>query len=171
MNLFGWLLLGHFVADWLLQSDWMAMGKRRHFFARAGIVHYLVYTATLLFILSWWDEPSLAPGASSALATSLQTLLLALVIFLSHWLIDGANLIHTWMRLWGQRQQTMVYLVIDQTLHLLVLGLIAAFLTQSCLSPASQKGVLCVTKRTIVQAAQWLSGESGAVHYPPAPQE
>ena len=171
MNLFGWLLLGHFVADWLLQSDWMAIGKRRHFCARAGLVHYLVYTLTILLVVQGWRDPHPLLIPSSPLVIKLHLLLVALLVFFSHWLIDGTNVVHLWMRLYKQRQQTIVYLVIDQTLHLVVLGVVAALLTQRCLLPAQPARLICTTKSQIAWFAQWLEGEAATNHHPPAQSE
>lgn len=118
MNLFSWLLLGHFVADWLLQSDWMAIGKRRAFLAVSGFAHYVVYTAVILILIYM-----IAPHCRSAwLLVSA-----GLLIFFSHWAIDGTNLVQWWMRIAGQRDQTMVRVMVDQTFHLLILGAIAAW--------------------------------------------
>lgn len=121
MTPFGWLCLNHLVADWMLQSDWMAGGKRTSFTSLAGLVHYIIYTAltTLTLLL-------IAPGLDASVY-----LLLSTLVFLSHWLIDGTNLVQWWMRLVGQRDQTMVRLVIDQTLHLLVLAVVATVVTNS----------------------------------------
>lgn len=113
MNLFTWLLLGHFVADWLLQSDWMAIGKRRGLLTLPGLVHYLVYTAVLLLILAL-----VAPHCR----TPIHLITNGTLIFISHWIIDGANVVQWWMRAAGQRDQTMVRVMVDQTFHLLVLG-------------------------------------------------
>ena len=115
MTPFGWLCLSHLVADWLLQSDWMAGGKRTSLLSVAGLVHYTIYTLlialTLLFI---------APTLNTT-----HYLLVSSLIFTSHWLIDGTNLVQWWMRCVGQRDQSTVRLVIDQTLHLLVLSVVA----------------------------------------------
>ncbi len=120
MNLFNWLILGHFVADWLLQSDWMAIGKRRHFFSTAGIVHYIIYTFIILLTVKSFSAQS---------ADMTVWLPIGAAVFFSHWLIDGSQLVRCWMRFFGQREQIMVTLVIDQTMHLLVIGAIAAWLT------------------------------------------
>lgn len=113
MSVFGWLILGHFVADWILQNDWMALGKTKGLLAAAGFTHYLVYTATILIFLAI---------ATPNCATTAPLFMITLVVFLSHWLIDGGNLAWRWMQCFGQRDQTMVRVVIDQTFHLLVLG-------------------------------------------------
>jgi hypothetical protein len=115
MNLFFWLVLGHLVGDWMLQSDWMALGKRQHFFSPAGLVHYLTYTATISAIL--------AIDASSGV-TFQAWLGFTVSVFLSHWLIDGTQVVQGWMHYLGQRDQTLVRLMVDQTLHLLTLALL-----------------------------------------------
>ena len=112
MTPFGWLCLSHLVADWMLQNDWMACGKRTKFTSIAGLTHYAIYTAVIALTL-FLNFPSLDVTSQ---------LLINTFVFLSHWLIDGTNLVQQWMRWVGQRDQTMVRLVIDQTLHLLVLA-------------------------------------------------
>lgn len=47
-------------------------------------------------------------------------------VFLSHWLIDGTRLVNLWMRVSRQSDLETVRLMVDQTLHLLVLALVAA---------------------------------------------
>ena len=119
MSAFGWLLLGHMVGDWLLQSDWMALGKQNSLFSLPGFAHYTVYTASVLP----FSLPSFPVGPKTS--TLLQ---ISLIIFISHWLIDGTGLSQRWMQRFGQRDQTFMRIVIDQTFHLLVLGAVAAFL-------------------------------------------
>ncbi len=115
MNLFSWFLLGHLLADWLLQSDWMAIGKRQKFFAVAGLVHYAIYTVTILCFYFFLNGSS---------PNFLSILIIGLIIFVTHWLVDGTNLVQIWMRFYGQRDQAFVRIMIDQTLHLVVLGLV-----------------------------------------------
>ena len=47
-----WALIAHVVADWLLQTDWMAVNKvnLRH---PAGYVHAGVYTLFMLPLFPW----------------------------------------------------------------------------------------------------------------------
>jgi biotin transporter BioY len=119
MNIFTWLFLGHLLGDWLLQNDWMAQGKRQGLFTTAGLTHVATYTAVLVGIL--W----LAGGQG----LSQEVLVVAGgIIFVTHWLIDATDVVQWWMRFYGQRDQTMVRLMIDQTWHLLVLGLLVPFL-------------------------------------------
>ncbi|MCE7986292.1 MAG: DUF3307 domain-containing protein [Caldilinea sp. CFX5] len=115
MTPFGWLCLSHLIADWMLQSDWMARGKRTRLTSVAGLVHYTIYTILIVFTLLF-----IAPTLDAT-----RYLLLGSLVFTSHWLIDGTDLVQWWMRWVGQRDQSMVRLVIDQTLHLLVLSVVA----------------------------------------------
>lgn len=120
MNTFDFLLLGHLIADWLLQSDWMARGKRRGLLALAGFVHYALYTTIILLILAWSKQEQ---------QQSVPTLVIGVIVFLTHWLIDGSNLVRWLMKVIRQRDQVMVRIMVDQTLHLLVLGSVALWHT------------------------------------------
>jgi hypothetical protein len=115
MTLFSELLLGHLLGDWLLQSDWMALGKRRGLFTWPGVTHFTLYTVSILGTLWFFGS-----GPGSLLMWGV----VGLIIFLTHWLVDSTNLVQGWMRLAGQRDQALVRLMVDQTLHLFVLALI-----------------------------------------------
>lgn len=117
MNTFIWLLLGHLLGDWVLQSGWMARDKRLGIVTWAGTVHFVIYTATILVALWLAHRRPIAPEVFLASG---------LLIFASHWLIDATGLVRHWMRIYGQGDGESVRLVVDQTLHLLVLGLVAA---------------------------------------------
>ncbi len=71
-----WALIAHVVADWLLQTDWMAVNKvnLRH---PAGYVHAGVYTLFMLPLFPWS---------------------LALLIGVTHLFIDTRGPVHWWMR-------------------------------------------------------------------------
>jgi hypothetical protein len=116
MNTFTWLLMGHLIGDWVLQNDWMAKDKRRGWVTPGGLAHFAIYTATSFgaLVVSGQNDPSfcLAPG---------------LVIFVSHWLIDAGDVAGRWMHLFRQSDLTWVRVVVDQTLHLLVLMVLAMF--------------------------------------------
>ena len=117
MNTFSWLLVGHLIGDWLLQNDWMARGKRQGLFTLAGVVHFAVYTAAIMSLVWFFDEGN---------RTALFYLRVGLIIFISHWLIDVTRLVEGWMQFYRQgKGNTMVRVVIDQTLHLLVLAAVA----------------------------------------------
>ncbi len=71
-----WALIAHVVADWLLQTDWMAVNKvnLRH---PAGYVHAGVYTLFMLPLFPWG---------------------LAILIGVTHLFIDTRGPVHWWMR-------------------------------------------------------------------------
>ncbi|MCP4710325.1 MAG: DUF3307 domain-containing protein [Planctomycetes bacterium] len=116
MNTFTWLLIGHLVGDWVLQNDWMARGKKHSLVTLAGMVHFAVYTAVIsgAFWLSDAGDKSLA-----------LYLILGIVIFVSHWLIDATSVVDKWMRFYRQSNLTMVRVMVDQTCHILILAAIA----------------------------------------------
>ncbi len=117
MDTFAWLLIGHLVGDWVLQNDWMAKGKKRRLAGAAGPVHYAIYTASVLAALCLWGQERLSP-AFYAVAGG--------VVFVSHWLLDGTPVVRAWMSVYRQTNAAVVSLMVDQTLHLLVLAGLAA---------------------------------------------
>jgi hypothetical protein len=116
VNTFNWLVIGHLIGDWVLQSNWMAIGKRHNLWDIAGAAHYTTYTLVVLSAL-WLSG---IRRQSPAFYLSVGTL-----IFGTHWLIDGTHLIDRWMKLCGQGPNRTVRLVIDQTFHIAVLAVAA----------------------------------------------
>lgn len=115
MTLFGWIFIGHFIGDWMFQNDWMARSKRGRWWGAACVAHCLVYTVTLVFV-AW-----LGSGRTVEVA---QLALLFVSTLLTHWLIDGFDLAQHWGRIINQTQNESVRIVVDQTMHLLVLGIL-----------------------------------------------
>ncbi|RIK44617.1 MAG: hypothetical protein DCC55_01760 [Chloroflexi bacterium] len=119
MSTFDCLLIGHLVADWMLQNDWMARNKQRHWLAPAILVHCGIYTLILVTSL-WFTHPlTLAPPPYALFAAG---------IFFSHWFIDAANLAAGWMRLLGQTRLHFVQVMVDQTMHIVVIAVLVAVL-------------------------------------------
>lgn len=114
MTLFAWLCLAHLIGDWMLQNDWMARNKSRHPAGVACLVHCLVYTLALCVVYA-----AVAPAGSLSAARLLP---FALLIFLSHWAIDGLRLAERWGTLIRQSHGPPVRTVVDQTMHLAVLA-------------------------------------------------
>lgn len=117
MTTFAWLVIGHLVGDWVAQNDWMAKGKRLGLVNAAGLAHFSIYTAAVL-AAGWLSGLRGRPLA--------WYVPLGAAVFLSHWLIDGTRLVNLWMRVSRQSDLETVRLMVDQTLHLLVLALVAA---------------------------------------------
>jgi hypothetical protein len=112
VNTFAWLLLGHFLGDWMLQNDWMARGKKKAFLTLAGAVHFTIYTTTIMGVLWLSGVRDREP---------MFFLAVGLIIFVSHWLVDATNVVEWWMRFYSQSDLASVRVMVDQTLHLLVL--------------------------------------------------
>jgi membrane-bound metal-dependent hydrolase YbcI (DUF457 family) len=122
MNLFTWLFLGHCVGDWMLQNDWMATNKQNGFVNRACFVHVTIYT--LCIGVSLWLAQ--APAVSFR-----SVMLFGAAVYVSHWLIDVTNAAGLWARFIQQSDNALVRIMVDQTFHLLVLGLLIALVFES----------------------------------------
>ena len=111
MDTFSWLLLGHLVGDWVLQNNWMADGKRASVLTLPGVVHCAVYTAAVVLArrLAGYGDPYALLWSSVA-------------VFVSHWVVDVLDVARHWTRLALHCDRAFVRLVIDQTLHLVVLA-------------------------------------------------
>jgi len=118
MDMFSWLLLGHLLGDWLLQNDWMARGKRQRLITLAGMAHFITYTIMILIMIWLYNQYSLNLSLAVAVGG---------IVFVSHWLIDATNLVQIWMRFYGQSDRELMRIMVDQTLHLLMLGLLTLF--------------------------------------------
>ncbi len=113
MTTFIWLLIGHLLGDWLLQNDWMARGKKQALLSLAGMAHCALYSAVIVAIL--WFAGDQAHSRAFCVP-------LGITVFVSHWLIDGADVAARWMRFYRQSNLEMVRVMVDQTLHNLVLA-------------------------------------------------
>ena len=116
MNIFTWLLLGHLVGDWMFQNDWMARGKQRRLLTPEILVHCLVYTGVVALALWVATHRDVTPPPY---------LTILAIIILSHWLIDAGNLAGHWVHLWRQSKVLFVRIMVDQTMHLVVLAVVA----------------------------------------------
>jgi hypothetical protein len=125
-DLFARIVLGHLAGDYLLQSKSMALKKSSQ--GWAGIAwctwHCLVYTASVCLFL-WTLKP-----------------LIIVLVFLSHWPIDRWSLAAKWLKLIRGRNfvaayllkeqfweidlvfSCLVYAIVDNTIHLIMLWLI-----------------------------------------------
>ena len=125
-DLFARIVLGHLAGDYLLQSKAMALKKSEK--GTSGIfwctVHCLLYTASVCLFL-WTAKP-----------------LIVTLVFLSHWPIDRWSLASKWLKLIRGRDfvaayqsqdkyweidvafSCLVYAVVDNTIHLILLWLI-----------------------------------------------
>lgn len=107
MNLFSWLLVGHMVGDFLLQTRWMAEEKRRRWLPL--FIHAGVYTLTLTLL--------------SQLAGGLRPHAI-LLIFFSHVVLDHHSFVHFWThKVTGSVGIPWLTIMTDQAWHMVFLAL------------------------------------------------
>ena len=107
MTLFGWLLVGHLIGDFLVQTRWMADNKAKYLLPL--IVHSAVYTAAVA--LAALQAGGLSPAALA-------------LIFFSHMLLDKRFVVELWARhITGADQSMWLKTMIDQSWHIIILAL------------------------------------------------
>lgn len=98
----------HFIADFLLQSDWMALNKSKSF--TALYTHSFVYSLPFIFIVYFCNMHGL------------YAFVFILAIFLSHFLVDGiSSKITSWLYKRGERHWFFVVIGLDQAVHMTTL--------------------------------------------------
>lgn len=101
-----WLLVGHMVGDYLLQTSWMADNKASRWWPL--LVHASVYTICIWVI-------SLPAGGLSYRGL--------LLVFLAHLVLDRRGAVAWWVRtICGADHLPWMLTVVDQSWHLLVLA-------------------------------------------------
>jgi len=119
MSLFDWLLVGHLVGDFLLQTDCMAKNKSRNWswmFRHVGLYILSVMVVVVVYALRhpvsvWW--------------------LAATLVFLvaTHVGLDRRGFTAWWMGFVGiAPQHPWLGIVVDQVFHILILAVIAQVL-------------------------------------------
>jgi hypothetical protein len=114
--LFIWLLMGHFIFDWLLQTYWMSINKSKHWFPLT--LHSGIYALGVYF--TGWLALGMLPSWH-----------ILILLFISHYLLDDYRF-HIWWLTYIKRmpaekaRETLWMIVcIDQIWHILILfGLI-----------------------------------------------
>lgn len=102
-----WGIVVHLLADWLLQTNWMAIHKV-NLWHPAAWIHSGIHTLTLLFVF---------------------TLPMALLIGITHLLIDTRKPLQWWMRIVKQmpadEKFPIVEVWLDQVMHIIILAVAA----------------------------------------------
>ncbi len=120
MSLFDWLLVGHLVGDFLLQTDGMAEYKAQDW--RWMLKHVGLYLVVMAVVLGVYELSHPVPLWAVALAL--------LFIGATHVALDRRRLALDWMRLIGIRSDGgWLAIVVDQVLHLLVLVVVVQGIT------------------------------------------
>ena len=97
-------VVGHMVGDYLFQTDYLALNKKRS--STICAIHCLVWTTCVMSFAFWW---------------SLQAFLF---LFLTHFIQDRTHIVSWWMSKMGQNQfkkppfTPWSIIVVDNTLHL-----------------------------------------------------
>jgi len=86
MDWFPWLLIGHFLGDFVFQNNWMALNKKEQTYP--CFIHCTIYSCIVtLFLMQELNF----------------SLFLFLFIFLSHYILDGTHLVDKWMKFYDIR--------------------------------------------------------------------
>lgn len=112
MSMFDFLLLGHLVGDFLLQTSWMARNKATQWLPL--LVHVSVYTSVIALF-------GLFAGGLSPAAIAL--------IFISHVILDRRSFVQFWVervQMTTGSESRWLTIVADQIFHLLFLALAIA---------------------------------------------
>ena len=119
MSLFDWLLIGHLVGDFLLQTDSMAMHKGiRWSWMLKHVGLYMVVVGAVLIVYALMH-----PLPAWLMAASL------LFICVTHIVLDRRGFTEWWMRLVRiSPDHEWLPVVVDQVFHLLVLAIVAQVL-------------------------------------------
>ena len=120
MTLFESLLLAHIVGDWLLQTEWQALNKVHNWRALLShvVVHHLVVLGVLLARFGFQD---------------IRVFVVVGLLAVSHAILD-----RHWPVVWLMRAlkhivvrppERWLTIVIDQAIHILLLGLAVLYLS------------------------------------------
>ena len=109
------IILGHLIGDYLLQSDWMALNKKKPNLEGfiACLIHCTIWTISMMIFI----------GSNN--------ILLALGLFLSHILLDRTKLVVWYLNTFKIMPNPTMWkiIIVDNTLHLLmVYGLLKIFI-------------------------------------------
>lgn len=109
MTQFEFLLIGHLIGDFLLQTTWMAQHKAKRWLPL--LMHVTVYTGVVSVF-------GFASGGLSWAAVAL--------IFLSHVLLDRKTFVAFWVRrvqMVPNNEQPWLLIMADQIFHIIILAI------------------------------------------------
>lgn len=112
MTLFSYLLIGHLIGDYLLQTSWMAAGKATKW--APFLTHCFVYTS--------------AVSVAFLIGTGRISIWTVAIIFVSHVILDRRRFVAWWAEtIMGIKDGEPAWLIImaDQVFHIIVLSIIA----------------------------------------------
>lgn len=112
------LLIAHFIADFILQSDWMALNKSKNNKALAW--HALVYS---LCFLPWGAPFVVATFGFHFLTDYVTSRCTSKLWFFKPWEVTENGMALTWIASGGNRHYFFVMIGFDQLLHYIQLAL------------------------------------------------
>ncbi len=109
-------IIGHLVGDYLLQTDWMALNKKKASWPCA--VHCAIWTVAVCSFADWW------------------TWWVPAVLFATHFTQDRSNVVLWWMRLPWKDQSSFAagacapwsVIVVDNVWHVVTIYAVATIL-------------------------------------------
>jgi len=119
MSVFDWLLVGHLVGDFLLQTNEMARRKSQSLpWLLRHLAAYMAVTTLVLGALAWTHSVTLwAAGIAW------------LLIGVTHAILDQRDFTRWWMRVIGiSPDVTWLNIVVDQVFHIVILAAAAQIL-------------------------------------------
>jgi hypothetical protein len=100
------LLIAHIIGDYFLQSLWMALNKKKGF--DPLFLHCLTYTGVVVFsTLPFFIFPTNITLSCFLIAIWL------LIVFISHVLIDGTNVVNKWLHIIESRSYERTQKMLD----------------------------------------------------------
>lgn len=105
-------LIGHLVGDYLLQTDYQAQNKKKPGLKGlfACVIHCLLWTISVLIFTGW------------------NTWLIAVLVFLSHIVLDRTYIIPWFLKIAGKERSFWLIVGCDNVTHLVFLWLIAKYI-------------------------------------------
>jgi hypothetical protein len=116
MSLFDWLLIGHLIGDFVLQSDRVAKNKTGRWPWLLGHVALYMVVITAIVVVYALSHP-LPPWLAVAAL---------LFVLATHVMLDQRGFTRWWMRLMGMAPDRLwLAIVVDQVFHLVTLAIVA----------------------------------------------
>lgn len=112
MTVFSYMLIGHFIGDYLFQTSWMAMNKTKQWIPL--VIHSLIYTLIVTAVVY--------------LGYGLLPLNAIILMIGSHIILDRRTFVKWWVKnvmKTNGKDAGWLIIMADQIFHLIILGVIA----------------------------------------------
>jgi hypothetical protein len=121
MTIFESLLLAHLVGDWLLQTEWQANNKIQKW--QALLSHVIVYHLVILAVLLAWFGFRNVNIYITVVALAVTHAVLDL-----RWPVEW--IMKTFRHTVANQSERWLVIVVDQSIHIILLGLASLFLSR-----------------------------------------